>query len=419
MSMRQAATVLVSIAGAAAAIAGYTRGLSANELGLAAATILGMLVLIALARRFEQANELRGQQPRRAAVVLMWTAVGAGVAGTVLILVWATASVWKELRDDAASPPPFEIEGTTSSPKDLPAESTQAPPNSSSSLPVHPRLEWARWQPGIPPLVRSAAQQTMREFLQARRPLVFDKTTFIVPADESGTAFFLSAETIRMRRGARIITNGRRVEIRALHLVVDEGAILAFDPMQSPPASASDGKDGRGGGHLLLASLDDFQGRLAVNLSGQPGNPGTDGGKGKTGAGGRAGDRGQDGLFDCASGAGHGGKGQTGGPGDDGKAGGQGGNGGNLELGGVLTAAASQQRIEFVSKGGAGGPGGKGGAGGDGGPGGAGGASTSRCSGGNAGPPGDEGPAGKPGPSGKPGMPGRVITESARNSKSA
>src|SRR5689334_797082 len=118
MKIRTVSKALVVVAGSAAAIAGYTRGLSPKELGIAAATVLGMLLLTTLARYFEGSRAITGKQTRAATLVLMWTAVGAGVYGTVLLLVWATSAVLSESRliRDGSSQSPSVIDRDNSSP---------------------------------------------------------------------------------------------------------------------------------------------------------------------------------------------------------------------------------------------------------------------------------------------------------------
>ena len=168
------------------------------------------------------------------------------------------------------------------------------------------------------------------------------------------------------------------------------------------------------GGLLSIFVVQEFEGRLHVDLSGQDGG---DGGMGVKGAQGARGARGQDAVTgDFGIGRKRpgtvGAKGYTGNPGGHGGNAGNGGHGGVLNLFNIGPAAIADASYSFVSNGGREGGSGTGGLGGDGGLGGEGGSGAGNCDGG---PPGQRGDPGKEGDPGEKALRGADGTIVARN----
>lgn len=210
--------------------------------------------------------------------------------------------------------------------------------------------------------------------------------------------------------GARLVSGGANLSIRANSLVSQGGSIVAFPANERtpPPAAAGQpGIDGKAAGDLILTA-DAFDGTLAVDLTGQSGGSGAKGSPGRSGAAGAQGDAAASGLVDCRRGAGRGHQGATGEVGGLGTPGGAAGRGGVLRLGPVLFKERS--RISFLAAAGTPGVGGEGGDGGPGGPGGPGGEARGNCHGnGPPGASGASGPKGGPGPVGGSAKEGQLL----------
>lgn len=267
---------------------------------------------------------------------------------------------------------------------------------------------------------------------------------YVVTGDQSYDGYFLAAQTIRFKPGARLIFSEKALATRN-NLIVAARTILSEDqerpgtiswargdgPSQSPPMAgqapggtngASDGASG-GPGSNGSEGNPGIAGRAAPNLTvfmisasgappifdlrGQNGGPGGTGQRGGDGGVGRQGRPASSGPFDCKRGAGRGGDGGSGGNGGLGGRGGAGGTGGTLTLVSVPDSFPTLlQLVRPITAGGEGGDGGPGGASGSGGPGGAQGAKAlpfckdepSRR--GNPGPNGQPGTKGVKGPAG-------------------
>jgi hypothetical protein len=391
------ARALAIIASLAAAAASYLQNFSPESLLLAGATVVGALLLMLLIVLFAEAARSGSPVLRIPAIVMTWLAVIAATITTAMILVSAGLLIAERFKDPIDEPEPNVISKPDSTLDDIPTANKSAPAKKSS------------WRgSGTIRLVRldqpADADQIRAQYFRLGSVTLL-KTTMTIPADPNPQGpLVLSFYTFRMQQ-AKILTNGRDIEIRAVKFVVDNGEILAnTGPATGLVQGTLNGVAGRDGGHVLLAALDEYRGKLTVTLSGQAGAPG---GKGVTGAAGDPGGRGADavqGVFDCRSG------GQDGGAGGKGKTGGTGGNGGNGGNGGSLdTEWVATEMIASITFTKAGGPGGLAGPGGDGGPGGTGGAGGSGaglCRGGHGGSQGPGGDGGAPGVAGASGAPG-------------
>jgi hypothetical protein len=215
---------------------------------------------------------------------------------------------------------------------------------------------------------------------------------------------FMALDTLELKKGARIVTNGNTLILFVNHLISEDGGIVTFTQDNSNAAAGGLGSAGKPGVPGRLTSvhvIKDLTGILHTDLTGQNGGRGGNGNSGLAGQPGTKGDQSVSGVFDCAKGGGNGTAGAPGGVGGQGGDGGAGGAGGILELYNVGTAPIPVASYTFVSNGGKGGIPGTGGPGGAGGAGGDGGDGSRNCGGGHPGPdgaPGAKGPDGGIGP---------------------
>lgn len=267
---------------------------------------------------------------------------------------------------------------------------------------------------------------------------------FVVIGDQSYDSYFIGAETIRFKPGARLIFSETALKVRN-NLVVAAKAIVNEDqakpgvftwargsgPSASPPASgqapggphgAGDGSSGGPGSNgaqgnagiggsnapnLTLFMVSANGAPPLVDLRGQAGGMGGTGQRGGDGGVGHKGSPASSSLFDCKSGAGYGGSGGAGGTGGQGGRGGTGGKGGTFTLVSLPTAfPALLQLVRSDVSGGDGGDGGAGGGAGSGGPGGEQGAKSEPYCKDEPGRRGGNGPAGQGGGKGDKGSVG-------------
>ena len=205
-------------------------------------------------------------------------------------------------------------------------------------------------------------------------------------------------------RNSTIITNGNILTLMVNKLVSNGGKIISFSDKDRKAAVGADGASGGtagnpgvpgdSGGVVSIHVIQDWEGTLSVDLSGQEGG---DGGKGIKGLTGQSGVKGanavSDGIY-CRAGGQDGSSGGQGYPGGNGGQGGAGGQGGVLYLF-RINEEVGQGLYNFVSNGGPAGLSGEPGEGGDGGPGGEGGNGSGPCSGGHGGPTGPQGGRGQ------------------------
>jgi len=227
-------------------------------------------------------------------------------------------------------------------------------------------------------------------------------------------------------QNSKIVTNGNNLVIICNKLIANGASIISFDDNNRKAKNGEiytgkngePGSPGDSGGVVSIHVVEDLQGRLDVNLSGQSGGNGLNGIAGDNGGQGAPGkpcDAGLDGFpFPhpvCHADGGPGGKGGTGSPGGHGGHGGNGGKGGTFLLFNVGDNSLPSAAYSFLADGGSGGKSGKGGAGGAGGPGGPGGDGNVVCHGGPVGPPGDRGSDGDTPGDGVTGPPGSIIVQ--------
>jgi hypothetical protein len=262
-------------------------------------------------------------------------------------------------------------------------------------------------------LAPGASRGEVAASLSGQPAIVLDGATLSITSPTQGSGRTLALSRLELKNGAKIVTHGINLEIVALAVASDSGAIIAFDGAEKKiPGEAALGSNGTSGlsaGTVVIDGALNANDVLRVDLSGQSGQAGGIGTTGPAGAMGPRGDNGADHLFDCARGGGNGGPGSPGGKGGRGGAGGQGGDGGRLILRGAI--AAQRAQVDLIARGGAGGAEGKPGIGGPGGPGGPGGNGTTYCRGGSAGPRGAQGEFGDPGDKGKEGKAGVITTD--------
>ena len=233
------------------------------------------------------------------------------------------------------------------------------------------------------------------------------------PQYNKQTVHFVACDTFSLE-DAKIVTNGNVFILMCNRLITKgESGIFSFEnkdmnaaPGKSGSTSGEDGKTGKtgdSGGSVTLHIVQDVEGALRVDLSGQNGGQGGNGYKGARGAAGSDGTDAQDGVAWCAhggQGGGNGGRGLQGGSAGDG---GAGGHGGVLQVYTIGDKPIPDADIIFTGNEGKGGKAGSPGEGGNGGPGGDGGSGSRWCDGGPHGSTGPQGPAGENGSNGSNG----------------
>jgi hypothetical protein len=223
------------------------------------------------------------------------------------------------------------------------------------------------------------------------------------PDYRNDNVVYMALDTLELRNGARIVTNGNTLILFLNHLVSEDGAIVTFNAGNGTASGGGAGTAGAPGVPGRVAAvhvIQDVKGILHVDLSGQNGGVGGNGTQGSPGQPGVKGDQSVSGMFDCSKGGGNGSPGATGGIGGTGGDGGAGGAGGLFELYNVGPAPIPTVSYSFVARAGSGGSPGIGGPGGPGGHGGDGGDGSRNCNGGH---PGANGATGPNGPNGQTG----------------
>jgi hypothetical protein len=267
---------------------------------------------------------------------------------------------------------------------------------------------------------------------------------FVVDGDTFVDSYFVGAQVIKFKPGARLIFTDKALKMRR-NFVVAAKTIEMLDPSKpgfitwgrgtaagptvpisgQAPGGAHGPGDGDGGAagangatgnrgivggdapNLTLFAVAFKGAPPAIDLRGEDGGKGGTGQRGGDGGVGHQGSPASAGLFDCKSGAGYGGNGGSGGVGGKGGTGGSGGAGGSVTLASLPSAFPTLLTLLRVGvAGGAGGLGGDSGAGVNGGPGGSQGAKAlPYCQDepgrrGSAGANGNFGAQGEPGPVG-------------------
>lgn len=231
------------------------------------------------------------------------------------------------------------------------------------------------------------------------------------PNPGENTVHFMALDSLELKDGARIVTNGNTLVIFVNTLNIGNGKIVAFTEPKAggginASAGGAGGRGGRGddGGIVAIHVIQRINGFLDVDLSGQVGGDGGTGGKGPKGERGGDGAGGKSTVFDCRSGGENGKNGSKGGRGGDGGSAGDGGSGGTLFLYNIGKNPISTASYQFKGTAGIPGEPGSPGAGGDGGDGGRRGGGDGHCKGGEK--DGDRGPVGDPGALGSSGAAG-------------
>jgi hypothetical protein len=234
------------------------------------------------------------------------------------------------------------------------------------------------------------------------------------------TTFFLALDTLELKNGARIVTNGNTLVVFANKVVSEDGGIAAFRDDEHTAANGGLGEPGSPGVPGRLVSFHVIQqitGILHVDLTDQTGGKGGDGRQGIPGV---MGVKGDPAIWDplplppfcnCRRGGGGGSPGSAGGTGERGRDGGNGGSGGILELINVGATPIPAASYTFKADAGQPGGGGSGGPGGPGGEGGLGGDGGGCCGNGPRGAPGATGQPGGSGNSGSVPNPGQAIVK--------
>jgi hypothetical protein len=223
------------------------------------------------------------------------------------------------------------------------------------------------------------------------------------PDYRNDNVIYMALDTLELKNGARIVTNGNTLILFLNHLITEDGGIITFaagNDTASSGGPSSPGSPGVPGRAVAVHVIQDFTGILRVNLSGQNGGGGGNGSPGLPGQPGVKGDQAVSGVG-CSKAGGNGSPGSPGGVGGAGGDGGAGGSGGLFELYNVGPEPIPAANYTFVARAGSGGTPGSGGPGGSGGQGGLGGDGAGFCNGGNPGPngaPGATGPGGQQGP---------------------
>lgn len=241
------------------------------------------------------------------------------------------------------------------------------------------------------------------------------------PSYGQNTSQFFAADVLILKN-ASIVTNGNTLALFVNRLVSNNGKILSFADTDKKAATGANatssgqagrpGNPGDSGGAVSIHVIQELEGTIAVDLSGQEGGNGGDGAKGSRGIAGVKGDSAvSDGLW-CRRGGQDGSQGGPGNPGGNAGDGGPGGQGGTLFLFQV-NKDVGEGSYSFVANGGEGGFSGQPGEGGDGGPGGEGGNGSGACGGGHGGKDGSQGSSGEKNPNrGAKGGDGNVLAKS-------
>ena len=284
-----------------------------------------------------------------------------------------------------------QISGFTVTPDQLPEEVTKPIPLGISQNDFKVRLaESGKWTFGGDVLLAPAPDPVLKKTYT----FVFDK--------------------LEIKDGARIITNGNNLVLIVNRLDIGNGSIVAFQDKDKVSAAGSNGAGsgepgqpgarGVSGGTVSIHVIQQVNGFIDVDLTGQIGGPGGNGAKGSKGARGNDGSKGLSTLLDCRQGGGNGDDGRPGNPGGNAAPGGTGGDGGTLHIYTIGKDPLPVASYRFTGNGGAGGTKGLPGEGGDGGDGGQRGGGDGHCRGGDHdGGPGPRGRAGfmaSDGPSG-------------------
>ncbi len=238
------------------------------------------------------------------------------------------------------------------------------------------------------------------------------------PSFSDNKTLFMALDTLELKRGARLVTNGNALIIFVNKLISEDGKVISFlEPNREAADGDSAGEPGDPGVPGRLVSIhvvQELSGILHVDLSGQNGGNGATGAVGPQGSAGQKGEKGVNQVCcppECKRGGQDGTPGHRGGKGSAGGAAGNGGAGGILELFNVGATPIPSERFTFVAKAGTPGTPGVGGNGGPGGPGGQGGDGDGLCGGGGQGPSGPAGPSGDAGSQAKKPEEGQAIVK--------
>ena len=240
------------------------------------------------------------------------------------------------------------------------------------------------------------------------------------PDFSSNRSAFLALDRLVLKNST-IITNGNVFTLFINKLISNGGRIVSFAAEHRKARNGSDasnagapgqpGEPGDSGGPVSIHIIQDLEGTLEFDLSGQDAGNGGIGAKGSKGVQGSRGANAVSDIVNCRSGGQDGGQGNLGLPGGNGGDGGAGGQGGSLFLF-QINKEVGEGLYRFVSNGGKGGEAGGPGVGGNGGDGGEGGSGSGPCGGGHGGPIGNSGPSGAPGNSGRTAGSGQIVAKS-------
>jgi hypothetical protein len=248
--------------------------------------------------------------------------------------------------------------------------------------------------------VDTASESSVTSKLKSQDALTLDGTTLIVGDVGANRTVMLTASTLKLINGARIITNGNQLSLVALNMEFNNSG--GIDSFYGETVKAAAGMKGSDAGKVEIYATESVKGSVSISLPGQYGGDGSTGSPGNDGVKGAPGANGVDGLFDCKHGGTDGAQGTPGADGSVGGMGKSGGNGGDLILRGKAVIDY-ESHFPYQAPPGSGGLGGAGGKEGAGGPGGEGGSGSAHCGGGRAGQKGadgHQGPSGQNGPNG-------------------
>jgi hypothetical protein len=257
------------------------------------------------------------------------------------------------------------------------------------------------------PIVAGTTENELKVRLAESGRWVFEGDILLAAAPDPALrkTYTFVFDTIELKNGARIITNGNNLVLIVNRLNIGNGKIIAFPEAfktaAAGPSGVNPGEPGQlgqrgiGAGTVSIHVVDRVNGFLDVDLNGQAGGEGGNGAKGAKGATGADGSKGLSTLFDCRQGGGNGADGGAGAPGGNAGAGGGGGDGGTLHIYTIGSEPLPPAAFKLVAVGGPAGAKGTPGAGGDGGDGGRRGGGDGHCSGGER--DGQTGPRGREG----------------------
>lgn len=218
-----------------------------------------MLALMALVFIFAKMTEAENRDIRPVAKCLMWFMA-------ILFMSWSSLTTTCVFFDKPKTYPDFlgVLFGT------------QADRRPSTLGQAHKAFEFKATSIGVadlPDELRAPVDASAGNSLKQRPKLILDAAILNFPFHQSQTTYAIYAQSIELKNGARIKTNGNNVNFFFDTIDGSGGTIESFDAaVKQAPASPAliEGTRGRDAGNVTLDGAA-LVGRLSINLSGQKG----------------------------------------------------------------------------------------------------------------------------------------------------